>query len=157
MASGLINHYGSYRSSFSSLYLTLPIKGNFPWVTCTPVFLTEKSHGQRSLAGCSPWGCRKSDTTEWLIEHAWVTWSCSPLQKWQARSERLSDTIFSTLVIKHELNVLQYLLLEGSQKNILSELTDCLHLCPYIILYVYDHKQFHLRLKLSFLPWSCNS
>ena len=25
----------------------------------TPVFLPEKSHGQRSLAGYSPWGCKK--------------------------------------------------------------------------------------------------
>ena len=24
----------------------------------TPVFLPEKSHGQRSLAGYSPWGCK---------------------------------------------------------------------------------------------------
>ena len=29
----------------------------------TPVFLSEKSHGQRSLAGCSPWGCKESDMT----------------------------------------------------------------------------------------------
>ena len=28
----------------------------------TPVFLPGKSHGQRSLAGCSPWGGRKLDT-----------------------------------------------------------------------------------------------
>ena len=28
-----------------------------------PVFLPEKSHGQRSLAGYSPWGHRESDTT----------------------------------------------------------------------------------------------
>ena len=27
----------------------------------TPVFLTGKFHGQKSLAGCSPWGCRDSD------------------------------------------------------------------------------------------------
>ena len=30
----------------------------------TPVFLPGKSHGQRSLAGYSPWGCKGSDTTE---------------------------------------------------------------------------------------------
>ena len=29
----------------------------------TPVFLPEKSHGWRSLVGCSPWGCEESDTT----------------------------------------------------------------------------------------------
>ena len=30
----------------------------------TPVFLPGKSHGQRSLAGYSPWGCKESDTAE---------------------------------------------------------------------------------------------
>ena len=30
----------------------------------TPVFLPGKSHGQRSLVGCSPWGRTESDTTE---------------------------------------------------------------------------------------------
>ena len=29
----------------------------------TPIFLPGKSHGQRSLAGYSPWGCKESDTT----------------------------------------------------------------------------------------------
>ena len=29
----------------------------------TPVFLPEESHGQRSLAGYSPRGCKESDTT----------------------------------------------------------------------------------------------
>ena len=32
----------------------------------TPVFLPGKSHGQRSLMGCSPWGCEELDTTERL-------------------------------------------------------------------------------------------
>ena len=30
----------------------------------TPVFLPGESHGQRSLAGCSPWGRKESDTTK---------------------------------------------------------------------------------------------
>ena len=30
----------------------------------TPVLLSEKSHGRRSLVGCSPWGHQESDTTE---------------------------------------------------------------------------------------------
>ena len=33
---------------------------------CTPVFLPEKSHGQRSLAGYSPWGRKELDMTERL-------------------------------------------------------------------------------------------
>ena len=35
----------------------------------TPVLLPGKSHGQRSLVGCSPWGCEESDTTEQLHFH----------------------------------------------------------------------------------------
>ena len=30
----------------------------------TPVFLPGESHGQRSLIGYSPWGCKESDTSE---------------------------------------------------------------------------------------------
>ena len=30
----------------------------------SPVFLPEKSHGERSLAGYSPWGHTESDITE---------------------------------------------------------------------------------------------
>ena len=32
----------------------------------TPVLLPGKSHGQRSLVGCSPWGREESDRTKWL-------------------------------------------------------------------------------------------
>ena len=35
----------------------------------TPVLLPRKSHGQRSLVGCSPWGRYESDTTERLHFH----------------------------------------------------------------------------------------
>ena len=35
----------------------------------TPVLLPGKSHGWRSLVGCSPWGCEESDTTERLPFH----------------------------------------------------------------------------------------
>ena len=35
----------------------------------TPVLLPGKSHGRRSLVGCSPWGHWGSDTTEWLHFH----------------------------------------------------------------------------------------
>ena len=35
----------------------------------TPVLLPGKSHGWRSLVGCSPWDCEESDTTEQLHFH----------------------------------------------------------------------------------------
>ena len=34
--------------------------------TLFPVLLPGKSHGQRSLVGYSPWGCKDSDMTVWL-------------------------------------------------------------------------------------------
>ena len=40
--------------------------GEIPWLRKlqpTPVFLTQKSHGQRSMVGYSSWGCKESDTT----------------------------------------------------------------------------------------------
>ena len=40
--------------------------GGWKWQP-TPVFLPEKFHGQRSLAGYSPWGHRESDMTERLM------------------------------------------------------------------------------------------
>ena len=40
----------------------------------TPVLLSGKSHGWRSLVGCSPWGRKESDTTERL--HCHFSLSC---------------------------------------------------------------------------------
>ena len=37
-----------------------------------PVFLPGESHGQRRLVGCSPWGCKESDTIERPNKHAHV-------------------------------------------------------------------------------------
>ena len=36
----------------------------------TPALLPGKSHGWRSLVGCSPWGRKESDTTERLHFHS---------------------------------------------------------------------------------------
>ena len=47
---------------------SIPGSGRSPgegWLP-TPVFLPGESHRQRSLAGCSPWGRKESDTTEQL-------------------------------------------------------------------------------------------
>ena len=38
----------------------------------TPVFLPGKSHGQRSLAGYCPWGCKELDTAEHACRHATI-------------------------------------------------------------------------------------
>ena len=40
----------------------------------TPVLLPGKSHGWRSLVGCSPWGHEESDMTERLHFHFSLSW-----------------------------------------------------------------------------------
>ena len=54
-----------------------PWVGNIPWRRewePTPVFLPGEPHGQRNLAGFSPWGHKESDTTEQLTLH----YTCGP-------------------------------------------------------------------------------
>ena len=46
-----------------------PWVGKIPWrrkLQPIPIFLPGDSHGQRSLAGCHPWGHKESDMTKWL-------------------------------------------------------------------------------------------
>ena len=54
-------------------YSTNWINGRRQWHP-TPVLLPGKSHGQRRLVGCSPWGRYESDTTERL--HFQFSLSC---------------------------------------------------------------------------------
>ena len=47
--------------------------GEIPWrrkCQPSPVFLPGESHGQRSLAGYSPWGHKELGTTEWLTHNS---------------------------------------------------------------------------------------
>ena len=49
-----------------------PWVGKIPWRRewqPSSVLLPGKSHGRRSLVGCSPWDCEESDTTERLHFH----------------------------------------------------------------------------------------
>ena len=58
----------SYTTAMNKMNLKL--KNNTIYIVVwqlTPIFLPEESHGQRSLVGYSPWGHRKSDTTEPVI------------------------------------------------------------------------------------------
>ena len=68
-------------SSLKSQPLVLPaaFAHRRQWHT-TPVLLPGKSHGRRSLVGCSPWGSQRvgHDWTELLHFH--FSLSCNPLQ-----------------------------------------------------------------------------
>ena len=66
-----LSHLYDDRSSQGKLYLCLPpalLWWRRQW-HLTPVLLPGKSHGWRSLVGCSPWGHQESDTTEQLHFH----------------------------------------------------------------------------------------
>ena len=52
----------------------------------TPVLLPGKSHGQRSLVGCGPWGHEESDMTEQLPFH----FSLSCIGEWNGNSLQCS-------------------------------------------------------------------
>ena len=59
-------------ASFCTLRPNLPVTPGVSWRRQwhpTPVLLPRKSHGQRSLVGCSPWGRKESDKTERLQFH----------------------------------------------------------------------------------------
>ena len=85
----------------------------------TLVLLPGKSHGWRSLVGCSPWGCCKSNTNERLHFHFHFSLSCigegngNPLQcsclenprdgvaqSW-TRLKRLSSSSSSSILYHH--------------------------------------------------------
>ena len=55
----------------------IPLLGRSPgWGSGSPVFLPGEFHGQRSLAGYSPWDHRESDTTEQLTHIHRQYWNC---------------------------------------------------------------------------------
>ena len=63
-----------------------PWVGKIPWRRKwqpTPVFLSGKSHGWRSLVGYSPWGHKELDMTEWL--------HFPFLSEWRGRGERVGE------------------------------------------------------------------
>ena len=62
------SHIWSHRYFPKARWPTTAIFNHIQWHP-TPVLLPGKSHGRRSLVGCSPWGRWGSDTTEQLHLH----------------------------------------------------------------------------------------
>ena len=62
--------FACYSRCFLTSYFCIPVpySGRRQWQP-TPVLLPGKSHGRRSLVGCSPWDHKESDTTERLRFH----------------------------------------------------------------------------------------
>ena len=63
MCQALQQQYGDKYRGLCGLHCWLSGKGRRQWQP------TGRSHGRRSLVGCSPWGHEESDTTEWLHFH----------------------------------------------------------------------------------------
>jgi len=55
-------------TAFHTYYGNSRVSGRRQWHP-TPVLLPGKSHGRKSLVGCSPWGREESDMTERLPFH----------------------------------------------------------------------------------------
>ena len=67
----------------------------------TLAFLPGESHGQRSLAGYSPWGCQESDTTEVTEcihtgrnECSWEFWNY-----WEVFQDNFSDFFYLPFLV----------------------------------------------------------
>ena len=80
---------------------SIPGLGRSPWRRewqPIPVFLPGESHGQRSLVGYSPWGCKESDRTEQLTL-SFVAYYNSRLAKYLFFPKHYSQNAVSTLKI----------------------------------------------------------
>ena len=63
----------------------------------TPVFLPGESHGQRSLVGYSPWGCKESDTTEQLHSFTHELYRASLVAKQVKNLPAIQETLVQFL------------------------------------------------------------
>ena len=81
---------------------SIPGSGRSPWRRewlPTPVFFPGEFHGQRSLAGYSPWEHKEWDTTEWLApeistldnsnDHTWRNTELELLELLKGRKQRI--------------------------------------------------------------------
>ena len=66
-------HINDYMYTYAHLHVCIQLYRRRQWHP-TPVLLPGKSHGWRSLVGCSSWGLEESDTTKRLYFH--FSYSC---------------------------------------------------------------------------------
>ena len=65
-----LKYISPYTHTHTHIYICIHIHiHQRRWWHPTPVLLPGKSHGWRSLVGCSPWGCKELDRTERLHFH----------------------------------------------------------------------------------------
>ena len=72
----------------------------------TPVLLPGQSHGQRSLVGCSPWGCEVSSSKALILQHsAFFTVHLSHPYITTGKTKALTKR---TLIINTEINLILF-------------------------------------------------
>ena len=86
--------------------------GSIPWQP-TPVFLPGESHGQRSLAGYSPWGHKELGTTEKLT----YTQVIKSLQWRMSRSEIRNFCLICLENVCSAIALIFWLLAENENEN----------------------------------------
>ena len=111
-----------------------PSVGKIPWRRKwqpTPAFLPTEFHGQRSLAGYSPWGLKESDTSEWLS-----------IQTHTSNKNHTSLRLFSIffvyllvlLLTIYQATIFKYTLLDikwkVTERSLVTRRAECLQSCP---------------------------
>ena len=121
--------------------------GKIPWKSKwqpTPAFLPGKFHGQRSLAGYSPWGWKSR--TQLSTQAFW---------KYRAKTgfwlQDLSDTEF-TVWIFNILSTLKRTPKKYIRKNILYK-----DIYVYICMYIYLHTYLHKNTSSSYVQYCTKS
>ena len=112
----------------------------------TPVLLPGKFHEWRSLVGYSPWGCRESDTTEWL--HFLSFYSSFWRRKWQPTPVSLPGESHG------QRGLVGYSLWGCKELDTTEWLTPSLftiyvYVCVYIYIYIHIYGEMITTMKLN--------
>ena len=103
----------------------------------TPVLLLGKSHGWRSLVGCSPWGREESDTTERLQFHFSLSFigegNGNPLQCSCLESLRDGGAWWAAVYAVAQSRTQLKRLSSSSKHHILQIIKDNFNILPYTI------------------------
>ena len=87
----------------------------------TPVFLPGKSHGQRSLAGYGPWGCKELDTAERLHFLSFSLWTksrtCHLIAFWSQAGYFTSWALLSSSIKQSKLSYTQQVIVKIKYGN----------------------------------------
>ena len=94
------------------------------WQT-TPIFLPGEFHGQRSLEGYSPWGCKELEMTEWLTHtRLMYNFICLYFYKFHSLPELLKYFILAS----HQISLLYTFVIQIVFLNILHSILGDLNL-----------------------------